>query len=114
MDAIGRASLILALLVGLYGIGASVYGARSARREWVTSGRRAVYAVFALAAVLCALYPAGRPVWLVMAAGVALARIHSRRHFMEDTLFGGGAGWLLATWTFTWRWPGQLARRLGL
>ena len=51
MDAIGRASLILALLVGLYGIGASVYGARSARREWVTSGRRAVYAVFALAAV---------------------------------------------------------------
>lgn len=69
---------------------------------------------FALAAFLCALYPAGRPVWLVMAAGVALARIHSRRHFMEDTLFGGGAGWLLATWTFTWRWPGQLARRLGL
>ncbi len=41
----GRACLILALVVALYGIGASLYGARAGRREWVASGRRAVYAV---------------------------------------------------------------------
>jgi cytochrome c-type biogenesis protein CcmF len=42
---LGRACLILALGVALYGIGASLYGARARRREWVDSGRRAVYAL---------------------------------------------------------------------
>ncbi|MCW3011680.1 MAG: heme lyase CcmF/NrfE family subunit [Solirubrobacterales bacterium] len=51
MDVVGRACLVLALLVALYGIGASIYGARTRRRDWVTSGRRAVYGVFALSAV---------------------------------------------------------------
>ncbi|MDQ3630325.1 MAG: cytochrome c biogenesis protein CcsA, partial [Actinomycetota bacterium] len=51
MEAIGRACLVLALLVALYGIGASIYGARTRRREWVTSGRRAVYGIFALSAI---------------------------------------------------------------
>ena len=41
----GKACLILALATCLYGIGASLYGARSGRREWVASGRRAVYAL---------------------------------------------------------------------
>jgi cytochrome c-type biogenesis protein CcmF len=41
----GKACLIVALAVCLYGIGASVYGARARRREWVASGRRAVYAL---------------------------------------------------------------------
>ena len=41
----GKACLILVLVTSLYGIGASLYGARTARREWVASGRRAVYAV---------------------------------------------------------------------
>jgi cytochrome c-type biogenesis protein CcmF len=45
----GRAALSLALLIAVYGIAASLYGARSGRRQWVHSGRRAVYA---LAAVL--------------------------------------------------------------
>ena len=45
----GKACLILALGVCLYGIGASVYGARSGRREWVASGRRAVYALAGVA-----------------------------------------------------------------
>jgi len=49
MALIGRALLILALLTALYGIGASLYGARSGRREWVDSGRRSVYALAALA-----------------------------------------------------------------
>jgi len=29
----------------LYGIGASLYGARTGRRDWVDSGRRSVYAL---------------------------------------------------------------------
>ncbi len=48
MALLGRALLILGLLVCLYGIGASLYGARTQRREWVDSGRRAVYALAGL------------------------------------------------------------------
>jgi cytochrome c-type biogenesis protein CcmF len=46
---LGRVLLIGALGIEAYGIAASVYGVRAGRREWVESGRRAVYA---LAAVL--------------------------------------------------------------
>ena len=45
MAVVGRSLLYLGLVVSLYGICASVYGARTARREWVDSGRRAVYAL---------------------------------------------------------------------
>ena len=47
----GQGCLILALGVCLYGIGASLYGVRTGRREWVASGRRAVYALAGTAAV---------------------------------------------------------------
>jgi cytochrome c-type biogenesis protein CcmF len=47
----GKACLILALGVCLYGIGASLYGARAGRRDWVASGRRAVYALAGTALV---------------------------------------------------------------
>ncbi len=49
MALVGRALLILALLDAVYGVGASIYGARTGRREWVDSGRRAVYALAGLA-----------------------------------------------------------------
>jgi len=45
---VGRALLILALVVAIYGVLASLYGARRGRPEWVVSGRRSVYAVAAL------------------------------------------------------------------
>ncbi|MGI8903598.1 MAG: heme lyase CcmF/NrfE family subunit [Solirubrobacteraceae bacterium] len=48
MALLGRALLILGLLVTLYGIGASLYGVRAGRRQWVDSGRRAVYALAGL------------------------------------------------------------------
>jgi cytochrome c-type biogenesis protein CcmF len=51
----GRACLVLALAICLYGIGASLYGARTRRREWVESGRRAVYALAGTALVAFAL-----------------------------------------------------------
>jgi cytochrome c-type biogenesis protein CcmF len=48
MALVGRALLILALGVTVYGIGASLYGARSGRSEFVDSGRRSVYALAGL------------------------------------------------------------------
>jgi cytochrome c-type biogenesis protein CcmF len=47
----GQACLIVALCCALYGIAASLHGARSGRREWVASGRRAVYAMAGSTAV---------------------------------------------------------------
>ena len=48
MATFGRACLILGLAVALYGIAASIHGARSGRQDWVASGRRAVYALAGL------------------------------------------------------------------
>lgn len=70
--------------------------------------------VFAVAAFLCALYPRGRWLWILLAAGCAFARIRARRHFLDEVIFSAGMGWLLASWVFSWGWPARLARRLGL
>ncbi|HWE59540.1 MAG TPA: cytochrome c-type biogenesis CcmF C-terminal domain-containing protein [Solirubrobacteraceae bacterium] len=51
MAQLGRGILLLDLGVCLYGIAASIYGARSNRRDWVDSGRRAVYALAALSII---------------------------------------------------------------
>jgi cytochrome c-type biogenesis protein CcmF len=45
---VGSACLTVALVTALYAAGASVYGARTGRRAWVTSGRRAIYCLAAL------------------------------------------------------------------
>src|SRR5829696_9053114 len=45
MASAGFLCLAAALAISLYGIGASLYGARTGRREYVDSGRRAVYAL---------------------------------------------------------------------
>jgi cytochrome c-type biogenesis protein CcmF len=45
MATAGRALLIVAFVLALYGVGASLYGARTGARAWVDSGRRAVYAL---------------------------------------------------------------------
>jgi cytochrome c-type biogenesis protein CcmF len=45
---VGSACLVIGLLTALYAAGASLYGARSGRLEWVTSGRRAIYCLAAL------------------------------------------------------------------
>jgi cytochrome c-type biogenesis protein CcmF len=55
MAVVGRAALILALLTTLFGIGASLYGARRGRREWVDAGRRSVYALLAILSVAFAI-----------------------------------------------------------
>jgi cytochrome c-type biogenesis protein CcmF len=48
MAGVGRSLLVLALLACAYGIGASIYGARTGKRPWLDSGRRAVYGLAAL------------------------------------------------------------------
>src|ERR1700724_3272271 len=45
MAVLGSTCLLLALAVCVYGIGASLYGVRSARPEFSASGRRCVYAL---------------------------------------------------------------------
>jgi cytochrome c-type biogenesis protein CcmF len=59
MRAAGQALLVLALAIALYGIFASLFGARVAegesRRAWIASGRRAVYALAGTVAVTFAL-----------------------------------------------------------
>jgi cytochrome c-type biogenesis protein CcmF len=48
---VGSACLVVALLTAVYAVGASLYGARTGRREWVTSGRRAIYCIAALCVI---------------------------------------------------------------
>jgi cytochrome c-type biogenesis protein CcmF len=48
MATVGRALLILALVVALYGVAASLYGARTGQRAWIDSGRRCMYAIAGL------------------------------------------------------------------
>ena len=55
MALIGRALLIMALGTAAFGIGASLYGARTGRREWVDVGRRCVYALAAMATLAFAI-----------------------------------------------------------
>ncbi|HEX2233895.1 MAG TPA: cytochrome c biogenesis protein CcsA, partial [Thermoleophilaceae bacterium] len=43
MAGVGSACLTVGLLTALYAAGASIAGARTGRREWVVSGRRAIY-----------------------------------------------------------------------
>jgi cytochrome c-type biogenesis protein CcmF len=55
MATVGQACLILALATCAYGIGASLYGARTGRRDWIASGRRSVYGLALLAAAAFAI-----------------------------------------------------------
>src|SRR3954447_19679431 len=55
MATVGRACLILALATCVYGIAASLYGARARRPDWAESGRRCVYALAVLSSVAFAI-----------------------------------------------------------
>jgi cytochrome c-type biogenesis protein CcmF len=55
---LGRACLLLALLIAPAGALASIYGARARRRDWVAVGRRSVYALSAVLSVAFAVLEA--------------------------------------------------------
>src|SRR4051795_12140132 len=48
MADLGRGLTFLAFAVAVYGVAAALYGGIAGRREWVTSARRAIYALAAL------------------------------------------------------------------
>ena len=48
MAGVGSACLAVALLTAVYAVAASIHGARTGSRRWVTSGRRAIYCLAAL------------------------------------------------------------------
>ena len=58
MADVGRTLLIVGLLLAAYGIGASLYGARTGRRDWIDSGRRSVYAIAAVMTIAWAILEA--------------------------------------------------------
>src|ERR671923_46082 len=58
MAVAGSSCLVAALAICVYGIGASLYGARSGRRDYVASGRRSVYALAGVLAVAMAILQA--------------------------------------------------------
>src|SRR6201996_179159 len=51
MAGAGRVLLILCWLGSFYGLGASLYGDRTGRPEWVDSGRRAMYSILGMSAI---------------------------------------------------------------
>src|SRR5262249_26191413 len=55
MAVVGRSLLILALCTCLYGIAASLHGARGGGRAWVDSGRRAMYVLAGMTAIAFAI-----------------------------------------------------------
>jgi cytochrome c-type biogenesis protein CcmF len=55
MAQLGRSILLLDLGVCLYGVVASIYGARTRQSDWVDSGRRAVYCLAALSIIAFAI-----------------------------------------------------------
>src|ERR671914_445216 len=48
MAAVGSACLFVGLLTAVYAVGASLYGARAGRRQFVVSARRAMYCLAGL------------------------------------------------------------------
>jgi cytochrome c-type biogenesis protein CcmF len=74
MVRLGPLLLVLALAIEAYGIGASVYGARTGRTRWVDSGRRAV---FALAGTLTLAFALLEGAFLRSDFGVRIVSEHS-------------------------------------
>ena len=88
MGTVGRALLILALLAAAYGIVVSIYGALRGRPEWVASGRRAVYAVAALATCAFAILEIA-----FLRSDFSFATVWSHSSTTTPTFYKGAAAW---------------------
>ena len=88
MATVGRALLILALVVALYGIAASLYGAVRRRDEWIASGRRAVYAVAALVTGAFAILEAA-----FLRSDFTFATVASHSSTTTPTFYQAAAAW---------------------
>ncbi len=58
---------------------------------------------FSAAWLLCRLYPRGRPVWLLFAAGCAVSRVQAQAHFLSDVTVAAVAAYVMVAWLYR-RW----------
>jgi cytochrome c-type biogenesis protein CcmF len=84
----GKACLLLALAICAYGVGASLYGARTGRREWVASGRRAVYALAGTVLVAFAILQAA-----FLRSDFSFALVASHSSTTTPTFYRATAAW---------------------
>jgi cytochrome c-type biogenesis protein CcmF len=104
--ALGPVLLALCLALEVYGIAASLHGARSGRRRWIESGRRAVYA---LAATLTLAFAILEGAFLRSDFGVRVVAEHSSTttspFYRAAALWSAQEGslllwvWLLSLWS---------------
>jgi len=102
----GLGALIISFLVSLYGIGASIYGLRMKREDWVESARRAMLLTFPLITLVSLVL-----IYLLVTGHYELSFVYSVTNdsmplYLRITaLWGGQAGslvfwsWLLAAFT---------------
>jgi cytochrome c-type biogenesis protein CcmF len=88
MATVGRALLILALVVALYGVAASIYGAVRGRDEWIASGRRSVYAIAALGTGAFAILEIA-----FLRSDFSFATVASHSSTTTPTFYKGAAAW---------------------
>ena len=88
MATVGRALLILALVVALYGVAASIYGAVRGRDEWIASGRRSVYAIAALVTGAFAILEIA-----FLRSDFSFATVASHSSSTTPTFYKGAAAW---------------------
>jgi len=87
---LGRARPIELAREGLYGFHAFSFGA-----TWNSMPSGHATTAFALAFVLIALFPPGRPLWLMLAVLLAISRVMVNAHYLSDVVAGGVVGWLV-------------------
>ena len=88
MATVGRALLILALVVALYGIAASIYGALRRREQWVVSGRRSVYAIAGLVTGAFAILE-----YAFLTSDFTFATVASHSSTTTPTFYQAAAAW---------------------
>src|SRR6185312_3446800 len=88
MATVGRACLILSFVACFYGIGASLYGVRAGRREWIDSGRRAVYALAGTMTVAFVILETA-----FLRSDFSFATVESHSSTTTPTLYKAAAAW---------------------
>ena len=88
MATVGRACLIIALAVSVYGVVASLYGARAGRPDWIASGRRAVYALALLSVAAFAVLEIA-----FLSSDFSFAVVASHSSTTTPTFYQAAAAW---------------------
>src|SRR5919112_5124053 len=106
MAVVGRACLIIAFALALYGIGAAVHGARPGNRRFAESARRSVYAIAGLVTFAFAILEIA-----FLRSDFSFATVATHSSTTTPFFYKGGAvwssqegslllwAWLLALWS---------------